>query len=122
MEYDYIIGRIPWPVAAATAIWFGIMAHKVGKNRVLWAIGGGLLGLVVTTIVMGLSQATFIPFSTEAIGPFRLKMAGVAVLIVLCLGWLFTGTLHRRLFQTPQRPATPPPEAPAKTAASSVKP
>ena len=36
-----------------------------GQERVLWAIGGGLLGLVVTTIVMGLGQATFIPFSTR---------------------------------------------------------
>ena len=34
MEHNSIIGSIPWPVAVATAIWFGVMAYKAGKNCV----------------------------------------------------------------------------------------
>ena len=66
MEHNHIIGSIPWPVAAAAAAWFGMMAYKAGKNFVLWAIGGGLVGLIVITVVLGLAQATFLPFSPSA--------------------------------------------------------
>ena len=64
METNVIIGMVPWPVAALTAVWFGFMAYKAGKNAVLWGIGGGVLALVVTTLVMGLGQAAFIPFTS----------------------------------------------------------
>jgi hypothetical protein len=121
MENNEIIGSIPWPVAAATAVWFGVMAYKAGKNFVLWAIGGGLLGLVVTTVVLGLAQATFMPFSTTEIVPFRLKMAAFAILLVLGAGWLFTGTLHRHLLGFLKRTAAPAPEAPAKPPAPGPK-
>src|ERR1017187_9849301 len=110
MEHNSIIGMIPWPVAAATAAWFGLMAYRAGKNCVVWAIGGGVLALVVTTIVMGLTQATFIPYYTGEIGPFRLKMAGVAVLLVLCLGWLFTGTLHQHIRELLKQGTEPAPK------------
>jgi hypothetical protein len=122
MENNSIVGFIPWPVAAATAVWFGVMAYKAGKNRALWAIGGGLLGLVVTTIVMGLAQATFIPYSTGEIAPLRFKMAVLAIFLVLCVGWLFTGTLHRHLLAALKRAEAPsPPETPAKPPAPSLK-
>jgi len=119
MEHNSIIGWIPWPVAAATAAWFGAMAYKAGKNCVLWVIGGGLLGLIVSTIIMGLGQATFIPFCTEQIAPQRLKLAALAVLLVMCAGWLFTGLLHRHLLAAlkPRIGSPPPPPAPAKPAA-----
>src|ERR1039458_2021712 len=97
MEHDSIIGAIPWPLAAATATWFGLMAYRARKNCVVWAIGGGVLALVVTTIVMGLAQATFIPYYTGEIAPLRLKVAGVAVLLVFCMGWLFTDRKSTRL-------------------------
>jgi hypothetical protein len=123
MENNSIVGLIPWPVAAATAIWFGVMAYKSGKNSALWAIGGGLLGLVLTTIVMGLAQATFIPYSTAEVAPLRFKVAVLAILLVLCVGWLFTGTLHRHLLAAlKQTPAPPQPEAPPRPPAPSPKP
>ncbi len=118
MENNEIIGWIPWPVAAATAIWFGVMAFKSGKNRVLWSIGGGVLGFVVTTIVLGLAQATFIPFDSEEIHPFRLKVVVLAVVIVFCLGWLFTGGMHQQLRALLKRRE----EAPAPTQAKSPAP
>jgi len=97
MEKNVIIGAIPWPVAVATAIWFGVMAYKAGKNAVLWAIGGGVLALVVTTVVMGLGQAVSIPFTSGEEAMFRVKITALAVFIVFCLGWLFTGSLHPHL-------------------------
>jgi type III secretory pathway component EscS len=122
MENNDIVGSIPWPFAAATAIWFGVMAYKSGKNCALWAIGGGLLGLVLTTIVLGLAQATFIPFAAEETAPFRLKVVVLAIFLVLSVGWLFTGTLHRHLFASlKRRAAQPPPTAPAKPATAGFR-
>ncbi len=122
MENNSIVGSIPWPVAVATAIWFGVMAYKAGKNCALWAIGGGLMGLALTTIVLGLAQATFTPFSTDEIAPFRFKVAVLAILLVLCVGWLFTGSLHRHLFAALKRSAAPPPpQVPAKPATPGPK-
>jgi hypothetical protein len=123
MENNSIVGSIPWPVAVATAAWFGVMAYRSGKNMVLWAIGGGLMGLVVTTIILGLAQATFIPFFTQEVAPFRLKVVGLAVLLVACVGWLFTGGLHRHLlaFLKPQSAAPPAPVVPAKPLVANPK-
>lgn len=121
METYYIIGWIPWPVAVATALWFGVMAHTAGKNRVLWAIGGGLLGLVLTTIVLGLGQATFMPYYSEQIAAFRLKAALLAILLVICVGWLFTGSLHRRLFASRKQGAELAADPLAKPAAPAPK-
>jgi hypothetical protein len=113
METNSIIGMIPWPVAAATAAWFGLMAHKAGKNSVVWAIGGGVLALVITTIVVGLGQATFIPYYTDEITTFRLKAAGLAIVLVFCLGWLFTGTLHQHIRELLKRGVEAPAPIPA---------
>jgi hypothetical protein len=121
MENNAIIGLIPWPVAVATAVWFGLMAHKAGKNRVLWSVGGGILGLVVTTITMGLGQATFMPFYSAEIAPFRIKMAALAVLLVVGIGWLFTGSLHRHLLASFKPVPPPPPDVPAKPPAPAPK-
>jgi hypothetical protein len=120
MEHNAIIGWIPWPVAVGAAVWFGVMALKAGKNSVLWAVGGGILGLVVATIVMGLGQATFIPFYSAEIAPFRIKMAALAVLLVVAIGWLFTGSLHRHLLAS-LKAGPPPPEVPAKASAPAPK-
>jgi peptidoglycan/LPS O-acetylase OafA/YrhL len=74
---------------------------------------------VVTTIVLGLAQATFIPYYTDEIATLRLKVAVVAFLLVFCLGWLFTGTLHQHirelLKQRSQVAVEVPPPAPAPT-------
>jgi hypothetical protein len=78
--------------------------------------------MVVTTIVMGLGQATFIPSCTEAIVPFRLRTAGVAILLMLCVGWLFTGTLHRHLLALFKRAPAPARETPPNPPVTSPKP
>jgi hypothetical protein len=121
MENNEIIGWIPWPVAAATAAWFVFMAYKAGKNRVLWAFGGGMLGLIVTTLVIGLGQATFIPFYSAEVASFRIKVAVLAILLVAGIGWLFTGSLHRHLLATRKQTPALAPEPPAKPSAAAPK-
>ncbi len=122
MENNSIIGWIPWPVAAATAVWFGLMAWKAAKNRVVWTIGGGILGLVVTTIVLGVAQATFIPFYRAEVHTFRLKVAVLAILLVAGIGWLFTGSLHRHILASLKPPTTPPPGSQPNSPAAVPKP
>ncbi len=109
MEHNDIIGIIPWPMAFLTALWFGVMALKAQKNAVLWAVGGAVLGLIVTTIILGLSQAVFIPMTDDQVTPFRVKMTLVAVIVVVGVGWLFAGSLHRHLWAIVKRPADPSP-------------
>jgi len=70
---------------------------------------------------MGLAQATFIPFDSEEITPVRMKVAGLAILLVLGAGWLFTGSLHRHLLASLKRTEAPAPEAPAKPPAPAPK-
>jgi D-alanyl-lipoteichoic acid acyltransferase DltB (MBOAT superfamily) len=122
MERNVIIGAVPWPVAALAAIWFGVMAYKAGKNAVLWGIGGGMLALIVTTTIMGLGQAAFIPFTSADQSMFRIKIGALAIFVVFCLGWLFTGSLHphllapwKRRSETPKEPAPAPPTKPTGT-------
>jgi hypothetical protein len=125
METNAIIGVIPWPVAAATALWFGVMAHKAGKNAVLWGIGGGMLALIVTTLVMGLGQAAFIPFTSQEQSMFRIKIGALAIFIVFCLGWLFTGSLHPHLLRpwarAKETPKEPAPATPTKSQSPAAK-
>jgi len=64
--------------------------------------------LVVTTIVLGVAQATFIPFYTAEVPTFRLKFAVLAILLVVGIGWLFTGSLHRHILASLKPPTTPP--------------
>jgi hypothetical protein len=130
MEHNAIVGAIPWPVAAATAAWFGFMAWKSGKTVVLWAIGGGVLGLVLSTLILGLAQALFIPFYTGETPLFRMKIVLLAIVVVLGAGWLFTGSIHRHLLasgrnqaeELPPPPTPPSPEPPPQTPATPAKP
>ena len=110
MEKNVIVGIIPWPVAVVTAIWFAIMALKAHKNATLWAIGGGALGLIVTTLILGLAQAMFIPMSDAEVLPFRIKISFLAIVIVAGMGWLFAGSLHPNVFMPWRRRAEPIPE------------
>lgn len=115
MEHNPIVGIIPWPVAFVTAGWLAVMAVKARKNAALWALGGGVLGLVVTTIIMGLAQSVFIPMTDNEVTPYRIKMAFVAILVVFALGWLFAGSIHPHLLTMwKRRSESFPVEQPAK--------
>jgi hypothetical protein len=87
---------IAWWLALATALWFGLMAAKAQRAWGLWTVGGGLFALVTTTIVLGLEEAAFIPFSSREDALFHWRAIGISILIVLVFGWLFTMGLHQQ--------------------------
>jgi MFS-type transporter involved in bile tolerance (Atg22 family) len=72
------------------------MAFRSHQNWILWAVGGGIFALVTTTIIMGLTQAAFIPFSSHEAAVFRVRAILVSIVVILVLGWLITKGLHRK--------------------------
>ena len=96
------INVTPWVLACGAAIWFGLLAVKAGKSWVLWALAGGLFGLVSSTCVLGLGQATGIPFSDSERTALEIRWTLAAVAIVAVVGGLFTWSLWHV-----SRPATP---------------
>jgi len=124
---DMEIGTIPWLLAIITAAWFWWMAWRAGRNVTLWAVGGAAFGLVISTIVLGLGQASSIPFSDHERTVGQIKWTAAAVLIIVAGGWALASGLHRhhlmlwRRFKgddattngTEPKPASPPPSKPA---------
>jgi len=86
---------VPWFLAAATALWFGITAKRAERNSVLWSLGGGLFALVISTIVFGLGHAAGIPFSEQQRARLHVEWTTEAVVLIGILGWLFTLGLYR---------------------------
>ncbi len=79
---------IPWVLAGLTALWFGWLGRRTGRAWPLWALGGGLLGLVVATVAYGLRHATCIPFSNHDRAMCHLEWIAAAVAITAVIGWL----------------------------------
>jgi hypothetical protein len=105
--------QLPWLTSLATAVWFGFMAYRAGRNWALWVVGGALFALVTTTLVLGVAEAAFIPLSHDAMVRFQALTAFVAVLVVAVAGWLFTLDLQRwysdrRKEQKEALPLSPP--------------
>jgi hypothetical protein len=109
--------RLPWLFAALTAAWFGWMAHRADRTSVLWAVGGGAFGLVVSTLMLGLGHASSIPFSAQDRTNIQIKWILVAAAIIGAIGWLLTASLHRHYLRARERLAAdagqPGPVAPA---------
>ena len=91
------INIAPWFFAAVTAIAFAVLASRARRGWGLWAIGGGLFALVVTTIVFGVSHATLIALSHETTVHVRIRAILLSFLLVLVFGWIFTNNLHGHL-------------------------
>jgi hypothetical protein len=89
----------PWLFALGTAVWFGLMALRAGRSWFGWAVGGAFFALVVSTIVLGISNAMGLPISHGAIEAHQVKSVVVTLVAVLVLGWVVTISLHRH----PQR-------------------
>ena len=87
---------IPWVLAAATAVWFAWMARKAERSVVQWTLTGAVFGLVTATIVLGLCQATGIPFSDHERTVLHLESTAAAALIIAAVGWVITLGLHRQ--------------------------
>ncbi len=90
------INVIPWILACATAGWFGLLALRAGKSWTLWGLAGGVFGLVSSTCVFGLGQATAIPFSDRERSALHTEWTMAALAIILLVGGLFTWGLRRK--------------------------
>jgi hypothetical protein len=118
---------IAWLLALANAVWFGVMAQKVGRNWVLWGLGGGVLALVTATIILGLGQASIIPFSNRERFYVEIKLAILALVVIFLLGWIITTGLHRPIWDFrkwfgPKPPPQQPPSPSGGASASQGKP
>jgi hypothetical protein len=82
-------------LSIGTAVWFGAMAFRAGRNCIAWALGGALFALVAATLILGVFHATFLPMSHEAYVKFRVESLAIACLVILAVGWLLTSSLHR---------------------------
>jgi hypothetical protein len=87
--------RLPWVFAVLTAAWFGWMAARAGRSWALWAVGGGVFGLVVSTLMLGLGRAASIPYSSHDEHMDRLKWIVTAAVLILVIGWMLTSSLHQ---------------------------
>jgi hypothetical protein len=108
---------VPWLLALATAVWFALMARKAGRSLVQWALTGAVFGLVVSTIVLGLGNATGFPFSNHERTILHIKCTGAAILVIVVFGWVITAGLHRHHLALWKRvipaPGATPKESPA---------
>ena len=86
---------IPWLLCIATAAWFAFMAFRAKDGIIGWAVAGAILGLLTSTIIMGLGHAAYIPMSEAAAQGFRIKSAFWSVIAILALGWIFSLSLHQ---------------------------
>lgn len=84
-----------WLFALGTAVWFGAMARRAGRNWFGWAVGGAIFALVASTLVLGVSHAMFLPVSHAAYSAYRAKSICAALLVIVTVGWLVTAGLHR---------------------------
>jgi hypothetical protein len=78
---------IQWLLTIGMGIWFAMLAYKTRRSWPLWALGGALFSLVVSTIVLGLCQAVSIPMSHSDSIKLRIKSDALAILAVV----LFVG-------------------------------
>ena len=116
---------IPWLFAAATAVWFGLLAFRAQRSFLLWGFGGGLFALVTSTIVFGLARATYIALSHEAYVHRLTQALFLSFFLILVLGWFFTASLHHHqqaLWQLIRGRLGDTPPSPAADKKSSVSP
>jgi hypothetical protein len=113
---------VPWVLAFATAVWFALMARKAERSLVQWALTGVAFGLVTGTIVLGLGQATGIPFSDHERTILHLECTAAAVLIIAAAGWVITLGLHRHHRALWNRATKTLPTAPKDSSASRPEP
>jgi hypothetical protein len=72
----------PWAFSLGTAIVFGLIGHSGDRHWFKWGFSGAVVGLVTSTIVLGLCEAVFIPMSHEAIVAFRIRSVLLTVLVI----------------------------------------
>jgi hypothetical protein len=84
-------------ISLVTAVWFLLIARRAERSRLLWAVGGLILGVVVTTICAGLWDGTALPYD-EATRIHHLYNATAASAVIIgIVGILFMLGSGRRI-------------------------
>lgn len=83
------VNVVPWVLACAGAVWFGLLAFRTGRNWVGAAFTGGLFALVVTTFVFGLGSAMSTPFSDSQRAANHLVWTVISVFLVAVVAGAF---------------------------------
>ena len=86
---------IPWLFSIATGIWFGMAAARAERSWLLWAGGGALFALIVSTILLGLGHAALIPVRTNAYSHMILRSVAASAVLIGIPGWLILRSLRR---------------------------
>ncbi len=87
---------LTWVVALVTGLWFSVVALRAKTSWALWGIGGGLLGLFITTAVLGLTEAAFIPLTNHQAAMFHLRAIVISIILIVLLGSGMTLNPYRR--------------------------
>ena len=103
---------VPWLVAFATGAWCCVVAWRSRQSRVFWVIGGAVYALIVSTMVIGLFQAAFIPLRESAATWLAVKAIGISVLLIGIPGGFVTWQLWR---EDPPEPTSGPTSSPGGT-------
>jgi hypothetical protein len=77
---------IPWIVSLAVAVWMFLEARRSGWGWGLWAMGGAVYSLLVTTILLGLAHAATIPIEPGAHSRANLLATLAAVFLIVVPG------------------------------------
>ena len=100
-----------WIFALLTAIWFGLVAFRAGRNWWAWALAGAMFALPTATIILGLKEAAFSPVSQEAVSHHKTTSFILAAVVIGIIGWFATLPLqkwHLRYWrEKPRTPQTP---------------
>ena len=75
------------------ALWFGYTAHRAGRSRLGWGLGGAVLAVAVSSVVFNAGAALFGPFQSGDLMAFFAGGLIVAVTITAGIGHVLMGNL-----------------------------
>ena len=88
-----IVLWVPWLLGGLGAVGFGYVGWRSGGSRPAWAVAGGLASFLAATIVLGLADATTLPYSPQHYRSVQSICAAVSaglLLVALVLAWFLS--------------------------------
>lgn len=85
-----IVLWLPWTLAAFGGLAFAYIAFRSGGSKFLWAIMGALWSLLLSTVLLGLADATTVPYSHSNYEHFQTLAAAASAFVLVAtivLAW-----------------------------------
>jgi hypothetical protein len=76
------------------AIWFGYTAHRNGRSRLGWALGGAALSVAISSVVFNTGAALFGPFRSDDLMAFFAGGLIIAIAITASIGHVIMSNLR----------------------------